>query len=214
MSLMENSEPFPLLPRPPPNTLPFTPTKSQPHRSPPFIPEPAEEEADAAAATINRSPSRSPQQSPSVSPPQLASDLGRQLPTDADESPTRFGIRKWWRSNLDSAKRWWETGVSDFNEQAELALARMRRQAAASEAEKEKSAISGMQPDVPDSANTPAPAGEEAGQGSVLAAPADAEIGVADKWTQSLKTMQLQTATALQVPSPARGSPRRGSRET
>ena len=203
MSLMENSEPLPHLPPTPPSTLPFTPTRSRPHRSPPLIPEPAEEDADAATTTINKTPSLSPQQSPSVTPPRLASDL----PTDADESPTRFGIRKWWRSNLDSAKRWWEMGVNDFNEQAELALAKMRSQAAATEADEEKSAIEGMQPDVSDSANASAPAGEKSGQGSVLAASSDAEIGVADKWKQSLKTMQLQTATALQVTSPARGSP-------
>ena len=201
MSLMENSEPLPHLPPTPPSTLPFIPTRSRPHRSPTLIPETAEEDADAATPAINNTPSRSPQQSPSVTPPRLASDL----PTDADESPTRFGIRKWWRSNLDSAKRWWETGVNDLNEQAELALAKMRSQAAATEADEEKS--EGMQPDVSDSANASAPAGEEAGQGSLLAASADVEIGVADKWKQSLKTMQLQTATALQVTSPARGSP-------
>ncbi|KAJ1469821.1 hypothetical protein T484DRAFT_1918628 [Baffinella frigidus] len=133
------------------------------------------------------------QESPSVSP-RPAAGVGH---TTAEESSTRFGIRKWWRLNIDSAKKWWETGVNDFNEQAAEALAKIRSQAAATEAAAEDNRASPAISEDHGSEGTSAPTGEEAGQGSV-AAPADAEIGVADKWTRSLKTMQLQTATALQ----------------
>lgn len=191
MSLQEVNEQLAPLPQTP--KLPSTPSRSLPLQQ-------GGEEAFAAPSP----PSRSPLQSPSVSP-RPAAGVGH---TTAEESSTRFGIRKWWRLNIDSAKKWWETGVNDFNEQAAEALAKIRSQAAATEAAAEDNRASPAISEDHGSEGTSAPTGEEAGQGSV-AAPADAEIGVADKWTRSLKTMQLQTATALQVNTPRPPIPER-----
>jgi len=97
-----------------------------------------------------------------------------------------FGIRKWWRSHLHSAKHWFEAGAQDLSDKAEEAINRIRAHGTA-----QHQAKSNGCPSAATEARHAEQSDNDAGGGKVAGQAAK------DAWADSIKHMQQQTAEAL-----------------